>query len=310
MLSSSIKISISKESSVPVRDQLIEQIGLQIASGTLKAKDKLPSIRALAQRLGIHHSTVTSAYNHLADAGLLDIRQGSGVRVAGKGSEETVKEATLEQLFRQFLGRASDSGMSRDDVKECIEKLLAAKKVERILVVDRNLDFHPILIAELQPHFNLKVEPITAEQLRSKPELLATSLLVTSFYHVFPLQALPLDPTRFVVCTVEPGSEELGAIKSLKAGSIVAFVSVSNTLLKMATNMTAALRGEEVAVRCLQLSEKTEISYLMKHADTVICDGPSEETVRGLAGKVPVHAFHLYAPATIELIKERLRKWG
>lgn len=310
MLSSSIKISISKESSVPVRDQLIEQIGLQIASGTLKAKDKLPSIRALAQRLGIHHSTVTSAYNHLADAGLLDIRQGSGVRVAGRATEDTIKEASLEQLFRQFLARASESGMSRDEVRETVAKLITAKKVERILVVDRNVDFHPILISELQPHFDLPIEPITAEQLRTKQQLLPDSLLVTSFYHVFPLQALPIDPTRFIVCTVEPGSEELGAITSLKQGSIAAFVSVSNTLLKMATNMTAALRGEEVAVRTLLLSEKNEISYLMKHADTVICDRPSEKTVRELAGKVPVHAFRLYSPSTIELIKNRLKKWG
>lgn len=310
MLSSSIKISISKESSVPVREQLIEQIGLQIASGTLKAKDKLPSIRALAQRLGIHHSTVTSAYNHLADAGLLDIRQGSGVRVAGRSGEEPQKESSVEQLFRQFLARSSESGMSREDVRACIDRLLHSRKVERILVVDRNEDFHPILKAELQPCMDLPVEPITAEKLKSRPDLLPTSLIVTSFYHLFPLQVLPLDPTRFVVCTIEPGSDELGAIRNLRQGSIVAFVSVSPTLLKMATNMAAALRGEEVAVRCVQLNDKTEITYLMKHADVVICDSPSEETVRALAGKVPVQAFHLYSPSTIKLIKERLEKWG
>lgn len=310
MLSSSIKISISKESSIPVREQLIEQIGLQIASGTLKAKDKLPSIRALAQRLGIHHSTVTSAYNHLADAGLLDIRQGSGVRVAGRANDETVKESSLEQLFRQFLARASESGMSRDDVRDCVAKLMHSAPVERILVVDRNEDFHPILKAELQPHFDLPIEPITTEKLKLRMELLPNSLIVTSFYHVFPLQVLPLDPTRFVVCTIEPGSEELATIKNLRQGSIVAFVSVSTTLLKMATNMAAALRGEEVAVRCVQLSDKIEITYLMKHADVVICDGPSEETVRALAGKVPVQAFHLYSPSTIKLINERLHKWG
>ena len=81
-----MKISINKESSVPIRDQLIEQIALQIASGSLKGKEKLPSIRALAQRLGIHYSTVTAAYNHLGDVGLLEVRQGSGVKVAGKAA--------------------------------------------------------------------------------------------------------------------------------------------------------------------------------------------------------------------------------
>ncbi len=79
-----MKIVVNKESEIPIRDQIIEQIGLQIASGTLKGKEKLPSIRALADRLGIHYSTVTAAYNHLAETGLLDVRQGSGVTVAGR----------------------------------------------------------------------------------------------------------------------------------------------------------------------------------------------------------------------------------
>ena len=85
-----LKIVVNKESDIPIRDQIIEQIGLQIASGTLKGKEKLPSIRALADRLGIHYSTVTAAYNHLAETGLLEVRQGSGVRVSGRSprSEE------------------------------------------------------------------------------------------------------------------------------------------------------------------------------------------------------------------------------
>ncbi|MBX9721125.1 MAG: GntR family transcriptional regulator, partial [Candidatus Obscuribacterales bacterium] len=146
MLASSIKISISKDGPVPVKDQLIEQIGLQIASGTLKAKDKLPSIRALAQRLGIHHSTVTAAYNHLEEAGLLEIRQGSGVRVASRSlSGDGHRELSLEQLFKQCLARAAESGLSRKDIKSFADRMLSSKAIERILVVDRNPDFHPLL---------------------------------------------------------------------------------------------------------------------------------------------------------------------
>lgn len=312
MLSSAIKISVSKESPIPVRDQIIEQIGLQIASGTLKGKDKLPSIRALAQKLGIHHSTVTAAYNHLADAGLLEIRQGSGVRVASRsvGAAEPTKDTSAEQLFKSFLAQSAESGMSREDVKSCIGRLLKSEPVKRILVVDRNQDFHPLLLAELQPHFNVPVKPVTFQELSKQTELLADSLIVTSFYHLYPLQSLPLDPTRLVVCTVEPGREEMEAIQTVKAGSIVAFVSISQTLLRMATNMAAALRGEEVAVRSMLLSDETEIAYMMKYAAVVICDGPSENAVRGLAGKVPVQAFHLYSPATKDLIAQRLAKWG
>jgi len=147
--------------------------------------------------------------------------------------------------------------------------MLSAKAIERILVVDRNLDFHPLLSAELSPSFALPVVPITVEKLSKNKELLQDSLLVTSFYHLFPVQSLDLDPTRFVVCTVEPGLEEMEAVMALKPGSLVAIISISSTLLKMANNMAAALRGEEVAVRCIGKDEKSEIAYVMKHA--ILC---------------------------------------
>ena len=311
MLSSTIKLSISKESPVPVKDQLIEQIGLQIASGTLKAKDKLPSIRQLAQKLDIHHSTVTAAYNQLEEAGLLEIRQGSGVRVANRSlAGDSQKELSLEALFKQCLARAAESGLSRDQVSSFAERMLKAKPIERILVVDRNEDFHPLLSAELAPNFSLPVQPISFDKLSKNQALLADSLIVTSFYHLYPLQSLDLDPTRFVVCTVEPGREEMDALTALKPGSLVAIVSISKTLLKMANNMAAAIRGEEVAVRTLSTDEKQEIQYVMKHANLVLCDRPSEAVVKAVSGRVPVKVFHLYSANTIDLIKERMKKWG
>lgn len=313
MLSAAIKFAINKDSSISVRDQLIEQIGLQIASGALKGKEKLPSIRALAQRLGIHHSTVTAAYNHLAEVGLLEVRQGSGVRVASKvTARDTESERELGQLFKIFLARASDNGYSAKDVARCFETMKERKAVARIVVVDRNRDFHKLLLAELQPHFSLPVVPLTAEDLASDDKLLEDSLILTSLYHLFPLQKMRIDPTRFVVCNIEPARAELEVVQSLPAGSILLLVSVSPTLLKMATNMSAAVRGEEVPVRTVLLEESTELAYMMKYAKAVLCDRPSEATVKNLAAanKVPVHVFRLYAPSTIDLIKQRLEQWG
>ncbi|HEY9792863.1 MAG TPA: GntR family transcriptional regulator [Candidatus Obscuribacterales bacterium] len=307
-----MKITINKDSQVPVRDQLVEQIGLQIASGILKEKDKLPSIRALAQRLGIHHSTVTSAYNHLADVGLLDVRQGSGVRVASTNAARgaVINSRSVDSLLRAFLSQAAENGFSRGDLRERFKQIIDKKPVKRLLVIDRNKDFHPLLIAELQPHFSLPVQPVTHEELDKKVALLEDSLVVTSLYHVFPLQDMPIDPTRLVVCNIEPGREQMDAIVALPEGSIVVLVSVSETLLRMARNVAAALRGEEVAIRSVLFNDKEELKYMMQYAKVVIADGPSYEATKKLAGKVPVHGFHLYSPATIEVIKDRLEKWG
>lgn len=307
-----MKISINKDSSVPVRDQLVEQVSLQIASGMLTPKEKLPSIRALAARLGIHYSTVTAAYNHLADVGLLEIRQGSGVRVASINTRENEPAAktNLDSMINEFLARASEAGFAADDVKKAFDKLKDRKPVRRILAVDRNEDFHKVLLTELKPHFSIPVEACTVQEIMDKPELMDDSLILTSLYHLFTFQDKVKDRTRLVPCNIEPASLEMEKVATLRSGSLILLVSVSQTLMNMATKLVAAHRGEEIPVRSVLLSDEKELNYMVNHADLILCDSPSEDIVRKIADPKILQVFKLYPPSTIKLIQERLSKWG
>jgi DNA-binding transcriptional regulator YhcF (GntR family) len=304
-----VKISINKESNVPIRDQLIEQIAVQIASGILKNKEKLPSIRALADRLGIHYSTVTAAYNHLADAGLLEIRQGSGVRVAGKESSlDTQGRQPLETLLNEFTAKVAEQGYSKADLNAAFKKLEKRSPVKRILAVDTNPDFHPILLAELKPHFDIEVQTCTVEEL--KKQNYEDALIVSSLYHVSAFQDNITDLTRLVVCNIEPGGAEIGAATALPSGKLVLLVSVSHTMFKIASKLIASVRGEEIPIRSVMPSDTTELNYMMKHADLILCDSSSQSAVLPIAGKVKVLKFQLYSYYTIDLIKDRVAKWG
>lgn len=304
-----MKVTINKESAVPIRDQLIEQIALQIASGALKSQEKLPSIRALAQRLGIHYSTITAAYNHLAGVGLLDIRQGSGVRVAGKAKPE-VKNADLNKMCQDFLAMVSENGFSREQVKPLLQNMLEKKPVKRLVVVDRNKDFHAVQLAELTPEFSTEVVAMTTEEMLEHKDWLPDSLVITSLYHVFAFENLIDDRTRLIVCDIEPARQELDHVQALKDGSLVLLVSQSQTLLNMATKLLAAQRGEQIAVRSVLTTDETELKYMMKYATIVICDLASQSAVAQVAGKTPFMVFRLYSKHTIERIKERLKNWG
>lgn len=310
-----MKITINKDSSIPLRDQLIEQVGLQIAAGILQHKEKLPSIRALATRLGIHYSTVTAAYNHLAEVGLLEIRQGSGVRVAGRNNEGAPRsgkdkdsEENLDGLVFEFLAKVADRGYSREDLIGTFNNIARRRPIERILVVDANVDFHSLLLAELKPHFSIPVETCTVNEFKEQNS--ADALIITSLYHLFAFQEMVSDPTRLVVSNIEPGRSEIDTATGLPAGSLVLLVSASETVMRMASKLIASNRGEEVAVRTVLFSDGNELSYMMKHADLIICDKTSEGVVMPLAGKAKVLVFHLYAPSTVAVIKERINKWG
>ena len=84
------QIVLSRSSAVSLHAQLVTQLTLHILNGVIKPGDKLPSVRALARRLHIHHNTVSGAYGELSDLKLVEMRRGSGVYVSqsSRGEDE------------------------------------------------------------------------------------------------------------------------------------------------------------------------------------------------------------------------------
>ncbi len=105
----------------PVYRQIAEQIRHSIASGQLADGTRLPPIRGLAQRLGVHRDTVALAYEELVAAGLAEATVGRGtfVRQAALPAEATLPfepplSAPIERLLeferaRPRYGAASES---------------------------------------------------------------------------------------------------------------------------------------------------------------------------------------------------------
>lgn len=80
--------------------QLFQQLRGQIADGTLRTGEKLPTIRALAEALQVNTVTVVNAYRCLEEEGLIHKQVGSGsfvspIREAGPALQE---ETELRQL--------------------------------------------------------------------------------------------------------------------------------------------------------------------------------------------------------------------
>lgn len=70
-------LRVDPTSGVPVVVQLREQLTWLIAMRAVQPGDRLPSIRNLAARVGVHHHTVRAAYLQLKSDGLLAIRPGT-----------------------------------------------------------------------------------------------------------------------------------------------------------------------------------------------------------------------------------------
>src|SRR5258708_38419862 len=95
-----MEIQLSRESEVPLRRQLAEQIVFLITTGKLRAGEQLPSVRELARRLKIHHNTVSEAYQDLVRRTWVTRRRGSRLVVGlREASQQDSATDNLDELI-------------------------------------------------------------------------------------------------------------------------------------------------------------------------------------------------------------------
>jgi len=110
-----VKISLNQDGEVPPQEEIAEQIVFQITTGKLLPDEELPSVRALAQRLKIHHNTVSKAYAALVRRKWLSRRRGSRLRV---GASSGRPGQNLDSLIDEAIQQARSVGFSIKELEE------------------------------------------------------------------------------------------------------------------------------------------------------------------------------------------------
>lgn len=89
---------IDPNSKVPPYDQVRSELARQINDGTLAVGARLPTVRKLAEELGIAPNTIARAYRELEEAGLIETsgRAGTFVSASGDRSRQRGQQAAAE----------------------------------------------------------------------------------------------------------------------------------------------------------------------------------------------------------------------
>jgi DNA-binding transcriptional regulator YhcF (GntR family) len=170
-----MQLWLSKESNVPVREQLKAQIKLAILSHDLKPGQKLPSTRELARRFRIHPNTVSAAYRELAGEGWVDLRAGSGIYVhTFKADVALESQLDLDELIIEFLRIARRKGFSLSEIQSRIKHWLRLQSPDHFLVIDPDLEFRSILITELRSELKFRVEGISLADCANRSKLVGS----------------------------------------------------------------------------------------------------------------------------------------
>src|SRR5262249_1400436 len=121
-----IRIWLSREKSIPVREQLGAQLLFGILSRRMGPGERLPSVRDLARRLKVHPNTVSAAYQDLAERGWVLQKRGSGVFVRELEMPEAADGA--EGLARAWIDEGLQHGLTLDAIEAAVSKAARAQR--------------------------------------------------------------------------------------------------------------------------------------------------------------------------------------
>jgi len=296
-------IRISKESEIPLRQQLAEQIVFHIATGNLKPGQALPSVRELARRLKIHHNTVSEAYQDLIRRMWLVGKRGS--RVTVRATEEGVRSpsgAGLDDLINTLIRVAREQGFSLQSLRDRVRERLLAEPPDHILVVEADAGLRRLLREEIRAAINWPVEVCSRLELAANPGLWIGALAVAAHYAIPDVNPLLPKDRPAIPLAFGAADEHVELIRKRREPSVVAVVSVSEGFLQTARSVLSTAAGRRHVLRefLLPLSGPKVLSAV----DVVFADSIAVREIKHRG----VVLYRLIAPDSLAYLASALRK--
>ncbi|MFD9483553.1 GntR family transcriptional regulator [Streptomyces sp. NPDC059991] len=118
-----LKIVIDQEAASAPYEQLRAQIAERARAGVLPVGYKLPTVRGLAEELGLAANTVAKAYRALEADGVIETRGRNGTFVAAAGGAAERRAAAAARTYAEEVLRL---GLSREAAQAAVSDAVRA----------------------------------------------------------------------------------------------------------------------------------------------------------------------------------------
>jgi GntR family transcriptional regulator len=105
----------------PIYLQIMDFIKMDIVTGKLKAKDKLPSVREMAMNLKVNPNTLQRSYQELERLGIVYTQRGMGTFVGEeKNMVKDLKKEMAKEVIDSFILRMKSLGFTNDEIIDSV----------------------------------------------------------------------------------------------------------------------------------------------------------------------------------------------
>ncbi len=225
---------VDRDLPVPLRTQLQGLIEYGISGGELGPGEALPSVRELAEKLGVAPMTVSQVYADLKAAGLLETRPGAGTFVSHRRSAGRPDASLLHRHIDNLIDESRVLGIRSAELVSMVSARVFYRESIgsrlRIVVVglfpEATASYARFIAARLGR--DVTVEPVTVSALERDPKVqaLANSAdLAVTFANRQKQVATLVPNSRVVTISFTPSEETRRALATLDSLARIAVVS-------------------------------------------------------------------------------------
>jgi len=119
--------ALDYKSRLPIYEQLYKSITRMAALGAIDRGESLPSVRALAQELGVNPNTVQKAYQMLERDGIICSVPGKGSFIASNSSAILQQREIASAKLEEAIKTAADCGIAKSDIIERVTHIFSGR---------------------------------------------------------------------------------------------------------------------------------------------------------------------------------------
>lgn len=270
-----MKFSIDKNGTVSIYQQLVNQIMRRVQNGELPAGKKLPTVRELADQIGIARGTVKHAYEELERQGIIKMTRGKGTFVQEQAQQESSAKVRAMNAIEKLLDEMESLSFSSQEI-QMFFNLKLRERMEHddnvcIIFIDCNPETLTNIINQISVIPNIEAHKLLLSDALKEPFVMDdfADLVITTSTHMNQLSGVVTNKDKLVQVVTAPSSQtvaKMAMIGGKSVGILCASETYSHIIRKSMQNLELSCHDVETYL----FGNALDLESFLRHKDVVI----------------------------------------
>jgi len=270
-----LHIRFEPKGGAPLYKELADTLYNAITSGEIAHGEKLPTVRQLAEELGLAAGTVKKAFEELSDRKAVRTVQGSGTFAHWQEMPSSSRKDRAVEAINELLDELENLGFSPKEISMYLE-LMLRERLERgarlrLAMVDCNAEALAMFTDQLSELADVDVFPCVLQEVAMSLIPEECDLVITTETHITELkQRISVAEDKILCLVAEVSGDSIASLARLPQEKKLGVVSHSRRFLELMLRDCGRYRGSEEPGSACLLGEREALNALLSKVDALL----------------------------------------